>query len=584
VPSWEAVLLSGVAVEDAGASVVGTFEGRLLASPSEEGIAGGEVGFVGPGGAQHVVRTTEGGSFTFAPPAPGAYEVTLAQANGFVPLVAAPGESSLVLLARAGASLKGIALHLSPVSELEGLAVNEAGQPVAGATVTTFGADNVALTSPWTATATSDDKGNFKVSAPEGSIVAVAHEGFRTARARVDFKIAVSRRLRVMLVAGANEHVACEISGTVNDERGVPLAGVSVAAVVEPRNPADNEALLNPGARATTDAAGRFTLGPLAEASYTVTAVESGFAPAMAPAVHAAPGAPGHASLVVRAGGKLEGTVKDAATGAPIAAFAIVVRRATGPMTFETAAVRTVFDADGHYEIRGLGAGLHRVAASARDYARGADQDVTIGASPARAEFQLTRGARLVGVVRDRPTRKPLAGASVTMEGRGGAESEANAFVATAIADENGHFEVTGLGAGQQSLLVMAKGHHGRVVTVPASSEPRTLVGPLDVDLAPTAKDEEPNVELTGIGAVLAAKDTVLVIGVVVPTGGAAAAGLAPDDAIVAIDGVAVTDLGFQRAIDAIRGPEGTFVTLRVRKRGATTPVDVVVERKKFAA
>ena len=121
-------------------------------------------------------------------------------------------------------------------------------------------------------------------------------------------------------------------------------------------------------------------------------------------------------------------------------------------------------------------------------------------------------------------------------------------------------------------------------VIVPASSAPRALVGPLDIDLSPTAKDEDPSVELTGIGAVLAAKDTALVIGVVVPTGGAAAAGLAPDDAILAIDGVPVTDLGFQRAIDAIRGPEGTFVTLRVRKHGASTAVDVVVERKKFAA
>ena len=584
VPSWEAVLLPGVSVEDGGTGAAGTFEGRLVATPSEQGIAGGEVGFVGPGGGQHVVRTGEGGQFSFTPPSEGAYEVTFAQAAGFVPLVAAPGESPLVLLARAGKSLKGVAIHLAQVSDIEGLVVNEAGEPVGAAKISAFGADNVALTAPWTTATTSDDKGKFKVSAPEGSVVDVAREGFRTARARVDFKVAVSRRLRITLVAGASERPSCEITGTVTDEHGVSLPGVSVAAVVEPKNPADNEALMNPGAQTRTDSGGRFTLGPLAEASYTVTAVESGLAPAIAANVRAAPGAPGRVSLVVRAGGKLEGTVKDAATGAPLAAFAIVVRRSTGPMTFETAAVRTVFDADGHYELRGLGAGLYRVAASARDYARAVDQDVTVGPAPARADFQMTRGARLVGVVRDRPTKKPLAGASISMEGRGGAESEANAFVSTAVTDVTGQFELTGIGAGQQSLLVMAKGHHGRVVIVPASSAPRALVGPLDIDLSPTAKDEDPSVELTGIGAVLAAKDTALVIGVVVPTGGAAAAGLAPDDAILAIDGVPVTDLGFQRAIDAIRGPEGTFVTLRVRKRGASTAVDVVVERKKFAA
>ena len=77
---------------------------------------------------------------------------------------------------------------------------------------------------------------------------------------------------------------------------------------------------------------------------------------------------------------------------------------------------------------------------------------------------------------------------------------------------------------------------------------------PLEIALTPRGVAADANVELTGIGAVLRPRGDVLRIQQVVPNGGAADAGLGPGDAIVAIDGTRVTELGFDRATGAIRG------------------------------
>ena len=57
-----------------------------------------------------------------------------------------------------------------------------------------------------------------------------------------------------------------------------------------------------------------------------------------------------------------------------------------------------------------------------------------------------------------------------------------------------------------------------------------------------------------------------LAIGTLLPGGGALEVGLKPGEAIVAVEGTPVTDIGFGPAIQRIRGPEGTFVTLTIRR------------------
>ena len=102
----------------------------------------------------------------------------------------------------------------------------------------------------------------------------------------------------------------------------------------------------------------------------------------------------------------------------------------------------------------------------------------------------------------------------------------------------------------------------------------------MTIDLAATAPDEEARVEMGGIGAVLAPRADALDIVTITVGGGAADAGLAPGDEIVAIEGARVTDLGFAQAVQRIRGPEGSAVALGVRRSGEEPEVVVVVARR----
>ncbi len=146
---------------------------------------------------------------------------------------------------------------------------------------------------------------------------------------------------------------------------------------------------------------------------------------------------------------------------------------------------------------------------------------------------------------------------------------------------EDGTFTLDGIAPGRRSMLVAAFEHHGRIVAGLVFAEGAT-VGPLTIDLAPTAPGEEPTIELVGIGATLAAQDDALVVKAIFPGGGAAEIGMVPGDAITAVDGVLVTALGFSESIQRIRGPEGTVVRLAVRRGSAV--LDISVPRRRLRA
>jgi len=128
---------------------------------------------------------------------------------------------------------------------------------------------------------------------------------------------------------------------------------------------------------------------------------------------------------------------------------------------------------------------------------------------------------------------------------------------------------------------IAALGHHSKIVGPMLVRGPEPI-GPIEVLLAPTAEGEEPRIELHGIGAVLTAAGEVLRIEKIVEGGGAAEKDLRVGDEILAIDGVATTTLGFEGSIQRIRGPEGTFVTLTIRREGSTS--SVAVPRRRIRA
>jgi carboxyl-terminal processing protease len=80
---------------------------------------------------------------------------------------------------------------------------------------------------------------------------------------------------------------------------------------------------------------------------------------------------------------------------------------------------------------------------------------------------------------------------------------------------------------------------------------------------------------------VIAAEDDGLQIRQLVPEGGAADANLRAGDVIIAVEGIAVIELGFEGALQRIRGPEGSAVTLTIRRADGTV-VDILVYRKRI--
>jgi len=286
-------------------------------------------------------------------------------------------------------------------------------------------------------------------------------------------------------------------------------------------------------------------------------------------------------ALRLDAGASLRGTVTDAQTGLPVSAFAISVWRRPDALRVEPVAGAMVVEPTGRFELTGLPEGELRVGVSAQGYAFSGEHRVqTNAATVASVDLRLSRGARLAGSVIDRASRAAIAGARVTVEARSLLTGVGSAVAVrpTALTGADGRFELTGLAAGPLSLLVAASGHHGRIVaglTAPATGS----LPDQTVELSPTQPDEEPKLELAGVGVVLAPKGDGLVVGTVFPTGGGAAAGLVEGDLVLAVDGKRVKDLGFEKTIDAIRGPEGTQVVLSVKRADGST-TELTVTRK----
>jgi S1-C subfamily serine protease len=163
-----------------------------------------------------------------------------------------------------------------------------------------------------------------------------------------------------------------------------------------------------------------------------------------------------------------------------------------------------------------------------------------------------------------------------------GSGASAMPMATSVVTDTDGAFELRGVAPGRTSVAVAAYKHHSKIVPA-LDVATGAVVGPLRIELSPTAEGEQPRIETAGIGVSVAATDEGVVIARVMPEGGAADAGLSPGDTIVEVDGVAVADLGFNGSLQRIRGPEGTTVQLTVRRNdGESFGVEVV--RKKIRA
>ncbi len=564
--------LPRVTLERVNSAPAGAFSGRVISATTGEGIRGAAVTLAAARGATSLVTDAEG-RFEFRPPAPGVYQVAAIRAEGFLPFGPEWGRSPIVLSAVPGVQVREVVIALTPTPALVGLVLGASGDPVSGATVrvlTQRAGETVLF--PLRDRFTSNERGEFHFTAPEGASVEARHPTHGMARARVSEETLRTRRLELRFPAEAEISSLSEarLEGRVLAPDGTGISGALVSAASA--TSAYPRVFGEPGGYQTiAEEDGSFTLEGLEPGVYDVSGMAAGLATARAFDVRVPA-----SGLVLRLeeGGALVGRVTEEG-GAPVPAFVVDVRKQHSALEWLSFAQSRFIDAEGHYAFRGLTPGRYLLQVVAAGFVP-AEQRVEVppGAREVRAEVVLTRGARLAGKVVSAGTKAPIAGARVSVESGMGSDTLAPLFDAVSGAD--GAFTLEGIPREGVTLSVSAPGHNTRILS---GVQPST---PVVAELTPTEADAGPTVELVGIGAVLKARDDALVVGEVLPGGGAHAAGLAPGDELVRIDGTLVTELGFTGAIHRIRGPEGTQVVLGVRKAGQTSVTDMPVPRKKI--
>jgi RNA polymerase sigma factor (sigma-70 family) len=560
---------SGEAARDE--SAAGSVDGQVVSAVDGVGVVEAQLSFA-LGESSLTVSADLQGRFRFVPGEAGTYLLARVAADGYRPFSPEWGDSPISFALRAQERIRGVKLALHPIRTCRGRVVDQAGRPVARAQVRLY--EPMRATAPPPVESETDRQGEFDFIARAGAFVE-AHQGERMARDQVGYSV-VSRCALVLRLGDARPTAPLAIRGRLEGAGSAPVVGAVVQAWT---NPALEPAARHGFARAVSGADGRFVLAPLEAISYQLTAAMGGQEVASAANV---PGGSEGVVLRVPAPGRLRGTVQDE-NGAPVASFSVVLSRPSSD-DVEGARISTVYtrhDARGTFELDGISAGSYRALATTSGRAPSADQTVEVKPDPAPAteiRFVLAAGSKARGRVTDRATGQPIAGASVSLEGRAGVGS-AVPLSSGVQTGEDGRFELGGLPPGRLSMMVSAAGHHARLLGA-LEARPGQDLGPLLVALTPTRQGEDAHIELVGIGVSVAPRDGLAVIGQVLPGGGADQAGLVAGDALVAIDGRTVADLGFGAAMEQIRGVEGTTVLLRVRRVADGKDVELMVTRQ----
>jgi protocatechuate 3,4-dioxygenase beta subunit len=566
-------------------AIHGAVEGRVVDWATGAPVASADITLALPDESTTTLASDRDGRFRFAPDVPQRVTIASITAAGYLPFAPEWGHSPIELVARPGIRVRDIVVYLTPAIDYTGVVLAADGTPVAGATVRLIDLpaaeqEIVSIEDRFT----TDRKGEFVFHAPDEALLEARAAGHGPGRARLDGAAQTSHRLAIRLAASGegDELGSASLAGVVVDAGGDPVPGALVRAEPVRRRGQHGDANLVAAARAVAGDDGRFAMAGLDPGDYLVGAQDGERAPASAKVTLAAR-ARGEVRLELATGAVLVGTVRDA-SGDPVAACTVVVSHMDG-LRGEVVAVRTIIDREGAFAIDGLAPGDYRVQATAHGHAPSQPASGRAEIPPARGSqvaLTLPAGGTLTGTVRS-ADGAPLENARVSVEGGLGEGPTPVPFAASATTDKAGVFTLRGLSPGRRSVVVAAFDHHATILSGLEIAE-GAQVGPIDVRLTPVAEGEQPTLELAGIGVQISPGDNVLVIEGVIAGGGAELAGLAAGDAILAVDGAAVTALGFDTAIQAIRGPVGTIVRLTVRKAGQATARELRVERRQIRA
>lgn len=281
------------------------------------------------------------------------------------------------------------------------------------------------------------------------------------------------------------------------------------------------------------------------------------------------------------AGGTIEGVVVDE-QGRPVTSYRLSIEvflpKTEGSELGPRGRARQVNEDTGAFFLERMAAGKYVLAASTSGQPPGKSEsiEVEVGQTTRNVRIVLPRAATLSGTIRDDVTRQPISGATVQLDsvvGGGGSGT-----TPPAITDEQGNFTLTGVPPGPFSVRVDHSAYKNRIVsglTTRGSSSIRE-----DINLKPRG-DGGSNSELEGIGAMLAPSPTGIMIASVIEGGPAANAGLRRGDRFVRIDGASALEMPLSDAIQRLRGPEGSRVSVTVAREGENN-FDLTVVRARI--
>jgi protocatechuate 3,4-dioxygenase beta subunit len=355
----------------------------------------------------------------------------------------------------------------------------------------------------------------------------------------------------------AAEPPTTPVTGVVVDGNGRAVEGAHVECEGKPH------------LSATTDASGRFELPPEADGC-SATAVAADGTPLPATVVRAGD----KNRLEVASPGSIAGIVVDE-IGNPIDRYTVAVEtysqpdgsRGSGPTVR-----RDVSDKLGAFELTGLAPGHYVLVATAKGKAPAQSERIEVesGRRTGGVRITLTKGATVSGVVTDRESRRPIAGATVRLDGVTGTGTGARTTT-----DDAGRYTIDGTPTGAFSLRFSHTEYRERIEPLDARGQ-KTVTA--NVDLAP--RGDGPSSEWTGIGATLAQGGKFVEVVSLFDGGPAATAGVKVGDRIVAVEGEDMEGATVGQCVTKLRGPEGSRVRVTLGRDGSN--VELTITRAKI--
>jgi hypothetical protein len=275
-------------------------------------------------------------------------------------------------------------------------------------------------------------------------------------------------------------------------------------------------------------------------------------------------------------GGSIEGVVVDD-SGSPVPSYRLVVElylpKSEGLDLGTRGRPKTVEDAAGAFRWDRLPEGRYVLVATAEGRPPGKSRTVEVeaGRSARNVKITLPRAATLTGNVIDQTNGRPIAGATVHLDGM---TSGGPAPIPPTTTDERGEFSLVGVPPGPFSVRVERDGFKSR--TFSGIKTGGASVVRQEITLRPRS-DGGASSEFEGIGAILSPSSMGIQVASLVEGGPAAEAGIRRGDRLVRVDGTSAEEMTLSDAMQRLRGPEGSRVTITLaRETEGTVEVTVV--------